>query len=134
MTEVFGYLAGTPVLLLFVLIGVGSVIGHVKVRGVGLGAAAVLFLAIGLSAWAASYGVDLELPEVLGTLGLILFTFSVGIVSGATFFSSLRRSRGPILSMAGVLVLSAGVAVGAGRPRGRRGDLRAVRDRGPRSG
>lgn len=115
MTEVFGYLAGQPVLLLFVLIGLGSVIGHVKVRGVGLGAAAVLFLAIGLSAWAAAHDVDLELPEVLGTLGLILFTFSVGIVSGATFFSSLRRSLGPILAMAGVLVLSAGVAVGAGR-------------------
>ncbi len=115
MTEVFGFLAGQPVLLLFVVIGLGSVIGHVKVRGVGLGAAAVLFLAIGLSAWAASHGVDLELPEVLGTLGLILFTFSVGIVSGATFFSSLRRSLWPILAMAGVLVLSAGIAVGAGR-------------------
>ncbi|UZN04908.1 aspartate:alanine exchanger family transporter [Cellulomonas sp. S1-8] len=115
MPDVFLFLAQQPVLLLFAVIGVGSAIGHVKVRGVGLGAAAVLFLAIGLSAWASSYGVDLEITEALGTLGLTLFTFCVGIVSGATFFSSLRRSLAPILAMAGVLVLGAVVAVGAGR-------------------
>ena len=115
MSEVFLFLAQQPVLLLFVVIGVGSLVGHVKVRGVGLGAAAVLFLAIALSAWAASYGIDLEITEALGTLGLTLFTFCVGLVSGATFFSSLRRSLAPILAVAGVLMVSALVAVGAGR-------------------
>ncbi|KSW29169.1 aspartate:alanine exchanger family transporter [Cellulomonas sp. B6] len=115
MRDVFLFLAQQPVLLLFVVIGVGSAVGHVKVRGVGLGAAAVLFLAIALSAWASSYDVDLEITEALGTLGLTLFTFCVGLVSGATFFSSLRRSLAPILATAGVLVVSAVVAVGAGR-------------------
>jgi len=114
MSEVFVFLAQQPVLLLFVVVGVGSVVGHVKVRGVGLGAAAVLFLAIGLSAWASASGVDLEIPEALGTLGLTLFTFCVGLVSGATFFSSLRRSLAPILAMAGVLAAGAAVAVAAG--------------------
>ena len=114
MSEVFVLLAEQPVLLLFVVIGVGSAVGHVRVRGVGLSAAAVLFLAIALSAWAASYGVELEITEVLGTFGLALFTFCVGLVSGATFFSSLRRSLGPILAVAGVLATSAAVAVGVG--------------------
>ncbi|MBF0686602.1 MAG: transporter [Cellulomonas sp.] len=114
MSEVFVFLAQQPVLLLFIVIGVGSAVGHVKVRGVGLSAAAVLFLAIALSAWASSYGIDLEITEALGTLGLALFTFCVGLVSGATFFSSLRRSLGPILAMAGVLAASGGVAVAVG--------------------
>ncbi len=114
MSQVFHFLAEQPVLLLFLVIGVGSAIGHLRVRGVGLGAAAVLLLSIGLSAWAASYGTELEIPEVLGTFGLALFTFCIGLVSGATFFSSLRRSLGPILAVAGVLVASAVVAVGTG--------------------
>ncbi|MCR6646794.1 MAG: transporter [Cellulomonas sp.] len=114
MSQVFEFLAQQPVLLLFVVIGLGSAIGHFKVRGVGLGAAAVLLLSIGLSAWGASYGADLEIPEATGTLGLALFTFCVGLVSGATFFSSLRRSFGPILAVAGVLVASAAVAVATG--------------------
>ncbi|GEP68585.1 aspartate:alanine exchanger family transporter [Cellulomonas soli] len=103
--------AQQPVLLLFFLIGAGSLIGHVKVRGVGLGAAAVLFLAIGVSAWGTAHGRDLELPEEIGTLGLALFTFSVGIVSGATFFTSLRHSLRLIAAIVAVLACGAGAAV-----------------------
>ncbi len=115
MSQVLSFLAVQPILLLFVVVGLGSAIGRLKVKGVGLGAAAVLFLAIGLSAWAASYDIDLQITEALGTLGLTLFTFTVGIVSGATFFASLRRNLGPILSMVGVLVVGALAAVGMGR-------------------
>jgi putative transport protein len=118
MSQVLTFLAEQPILLLFVVVGVGSAIGRLKVRGVGLGAAAVLFLAIGLSAWAATYDINLQITEALGTLGLTLFTFTVGIVSGATFFASLRRSLGPILAMVGVLVLGAVVAVAMGRTLG----------------
>ena len=115
MSQVLTFLAGQPILLLFIVVGLGSAIGRLQLRGVGLGAAAVLFLSIGLSAWAAHYGIDMQITEALGTLGLTLFTFTVGIVSGATFFASLRRSLGPILSMVGVLVVGALVAVGMGR-------------------
>jgi putative transport protein len=112
---VLTFLAAQPILLLFVLVGIGSLLGRVQVNGVGLGAAAVLFLAIGLSAFGASRGISMEVPETLGTLGLTLFTFTVGVMSGATFFASLRRSLGPILAMVGVTLLAALVAVGLGR-------------------
>jgi putative transport protein len=115
VVTVLNFLAEQPVLVLFIVIGVGSLIGHVKIKGVGLGAAAVLFLAIGLSAWAASYEIDLEITPQLGTLGLTLFTFTVGIVSGATFFASLRRSIYPILSMVALLCVGAFTAVGMGK-------------------
>ena len=114
MSQVLAFLAGQPVLLLFIVVGLGSGIGRVQVKGVGLGAAAVLFLSIGMSAWAAHDGIDMQITEALGTLGLTLFTFTVGIVSGATFFASLRRSLGPILSMVGVVLVGALVAVGLG--------------------
>ena len=114
MSQVLSFLSEQPILLLFVIVGLGSAIGRLKVKGVGLGAAAVLFLAIGLSAWAATYDIHLEITEALGTLGLTLFTFTVGIVSGATFFASLRRSLAPILAMVGVLAMGAAIAVGMG--------------------
>ena len=115
MHSVLAFLAAQPILLLFVIVGLGSAVGHLRLRGVGLGAAAVLFLAIAISAWGSSSGLELQVPETLGTLGLTLFTFSVGIVSGATFFASLRRGLGPILSMVGVLAAAALTAVGLGR-------------------
>ena len=108
-------LAAQPVLLLFLLVGAGTAIGHPKVRGVGLGAAAVLFLALAVGALGAANDVELHVPESYGTLGLTLFTFTVGIVSGASFFASLRKSLGLVAATVGVLGLGGVVAVVLGR-------------------
>ena len=86
MHQVFEILSEQPVLFLFILIGIGMAFGHVKIKGISLGAAAVLFFAIALAAWAQSYGIELRVTPQLGTLGLTLFTFAIGINSGASFF------------------------------------------------
>lgn len=106
MREIVTFLAEHPELTLFLLVGIGSAVGHVSVRRVSLGAAAVLFCAIGLSAGASAVGVQLEIPGMAGHLGLALFTFSVGVSSGAAFFNSLRTSA--------VAMLGVALAIGAG--------------------
>lgn len=115
MSAVFAELAAQPVLFLFLLIGFGMVFGHVKVKGISLGAAAVLFLAIALAAWAQSYGIELRVTKELGTLGLALFTFAIGINSGASFFHNLRTAVGPILTMVVFYAIAAGVGVAVGK-------------------
>ncbi|MBK1714913.1 aspartate:alanine exchanger family transporter [Rubrivivax gelatinosus] len=115
MDTAFVYLARQEILLLFLLVGVGTLVGRVRLAGVSLGAAAVLFVAIALSAWGQSRGHHLVVPEALGTLGLTLFTFAIGVMSGPGFFASLRRGVWPILATVGVLSTAALVAVLAGR-------------------
>ena len=51
VTGLLHHLAENPVLVLFSLIGLGMLVGHVKIKGVSLGAAAVLFSGIALAAW-----------------------------------------------------------------------------------
>mgnify|MGYP002735255818 FL=1 len=99
MTAVFDYLATNPLIYLFLLVAIGMLLGHIKVRGVSLGAAAVLFSAIGFTAWAGELGVDIEIPPVVGTLGLVLFAFGIGVTSGSSFFHNLKTAVGPILMM-----------------------------------
>ncbi|MDR0433014.1 MAG: transporter [Bifidobacteriaceae bacterium] len=111
----FEFLTAQPLLLVFILVGLGAGIGHLKIKGIGLGAAAVLFVAIGGSAWATALDVELEVPEIVGTVGLVLFTFTIGVVSGANFFASLKNGWRPILAMVALLFLGAGVAYGGGR-------------------
>ena len=84
--------------------------GHLKIKGISLGAAAVLFFAIVTAAWAQSYGIELRVTPQLGTLGLTLFTFAIGINSGASFFHNLKTAIGPILTM----VAFYGIAATAG--------------------
>ena len=99
METIFGVLEEQPVLFLFLLIGIGMAFGKVKIKGIGLGAAAVLFFAIVMAAWAQSYNIELRVTPQLGTLGLTLFTFAIGINSGASFFHNLKTAVGPILTM-----------------------------------
>lgn len=107
MVPIFEFLAEQPIVYIFLLIGIGMAFGHIKVKGVGLGAAAVLFFAIIISAWADAVGVELLVPPVVGTLGLVIFAFAIGINSGASFFHNLKTAIGPILTMVVLFIVSA---------------------------
>ncbi|MDY5589485.1 MAG: transporter, partial [Arcanobacterium sp.] len=115
MSVVFEYLAHYPIFYAFLLIGVGMAFGHIKVKGISLGAAAVLFLAIAVAAWGKAVGVETVLPPAMGTLGLVLFTFAIGNNSGPSFFSNVRKSVGPMAALIGVYVITAVVAVLVGQ-------------------
>ncbi|MFZ2515325.1 MAG: transporter, partial [Candidatus Lutibacillus vidarii] len=80
-------LIDSPVLLLFVLLAVGTALGSIRIRGVAVGPAAVLFCALAFSA----VNTKMALPEALGTFGLAVFAYSIGVTAGPSFFTSLRR-------------------------------------------
>ncbi len=114
MLTAMEFLAGQPLVLLFVLMALGSALGGVRIAGVQIGPAAVLFGAIALGSVAATVGVKLTVPEIVGTLGLVLFTYTVGIISGPTFFAALRTGWAPIVTVTGVLALAAAVTAAVG--------------------
>ena len=109
-----GLLAERPVLLLFVLLAVGTAFGAVRVRGFSLGPAAVLFTALAFSA----YDERLALPEALGTFGLAVFAYAIGITAGPSFFASLRTGLKPVALVATTLVGLGVLAFALGRALG----------------
>jgi AspT/YidE/YbjL antiporter-like protein len=76
-----------PLLLLFVVIGLGYRLGEVRIGSFRLGVAAILFVGLALGALHPQLG----LPEIVYQLGLILFVYGVGLSSGSAFFTALRR-------------------------------------------
>lgn len=80
-------LSENPLLLLFVVAAIGYPLGRVRVRGISLGVAAVLFAGLAVG----SLHPDLKLPEIIYLLGQSLFVYTIGLSSGPAFFSSLRR-------------------------------------------
>ncbi len=115
MHAAFTYLAGQPIALLFLLFAVGASLGSVKVRGVQAGPAAVLFAAIAVSAVASAEGDPVQIPTEIGTLGLVLFAYTAGLVSGPSFFAALRTGLRPVLTVVAGLGCAAAVAVAVGR-------------------
>lgn len=96
--------AGTLVAL-GVVVASGLAVGAIRVRGIGLGIAGVLFA--GLLAGHLGVPISPEVLQFLRDFGLILFVFAIGMQIGPGFADSLRRS-GLKLNIAA----SAGVVLG----------------------
>ncbi len=115
MHAVLALLAQEPLVYLFLVVALGALLGKVSVGGIRLHAAAVLFVAIALTALGVSQGVALEVDKLIGDLGLALFAFAIGVTSGPSFFHAVRTAWPRILVSALVLVAGGAVAAGGGR-------------------
>ena len=108
-------LIDNPLLLLFIVTAIGYPLGQIKVRGTSLGVAAVLFVGLAIG----SLDPNLKLPEIIYTLGLALFVYSIGLSSGPGFVASFRRAglRDNLLvigmvALAAVVTVAVAVAMG----------------------
>jgi putative transport protein len=106
-------LTENPILTLFIVIGLGYLLGEISFFGFRLGIVGVLFVGLGVGSLASSISV----PEVIPTLGLIIFIYTIGIQSGPEFFRSLRERgyRDSVFALV-IVVLGAGLTVLLSRP------------------
>src|SRR5512136_685358 len=95
-----------PLFSLFLVIGLGYAIGGVNIRGFSLGAGAVLFVGLATGMYAPKSAP----PPLLGSLGLLMFVYGVGIMYGKEFFRGLTSSFG--LRANGLVLLSHLAAIG----------------------
>jgi putative transport protein len=102
-----GTSAAGAVLVLSLVAGLGLAMGAVRLRGVGLGIAGVLFVGLAFG----HFGVQVEerTREFARELGLVLFVYSIGQQVGPGFLASLRR-HGLGLNLLAAAVVALGVA------------------------
>jgi putative transport protein len=91
------------VLVLTLTGALGLLFASVKVRGVGLGIAGVLFAGIILGHF--GFHIEKEILEFVREFGLILFVFTIGLQLGPGFFASLRRQGLKLNALALCVVL-----------------------------
>ena len=106
-----GSTAAGAVLILALVAGSGLALGSLRVRGIGLGIAGVLFA--GLAFGHFGVHVDERTLEFAREFGLILFVYSIGLQVGPGFFASLRR-HGLRLNLLAAAVVLLGVATALG--------------------
>lgn len=105
-----GHSVAGGVLIIMLVSALGLALGHLKVRGVSIGIAWVLF--IGLAA--AHFGLKVEerVLHFIREFGLILFVFTIGMQVGPGFFASLRKNGiGLNLAAATIVLLGVGLSV-----------------------
>jgi len=99
-------LAENQLLLLFVIIGLGYLLGNIRIMGFQLGVVAVLFAGVLFGALDSR----LVLPEHIYVIGLVLFVYAIGLQSGPGFFASFRL-RGLRINGVAALILAMGAVL-----------------------
>jgi putative transport protein len=102
---VVDFLADDSILLVFLVVGFGAGVGAVRVKGVSLGPAAALFVGLAVGAVDETLS-GAEGLGLLRELGLVLFTYTVGLASGPTFFAGLRRGGAEAIALTAALVVA----------------------------
>ena len=95
-----------PLMALFLTVAIGYLVGEINVKGLSLGVGAVLFVALGVG-WFAPGSTP---APMVGTLGLALFLYTVGIQYGGQFFLGLTSASGlraNLIASIGVLMSGA---------------------------
>ncbi len=81
-------------LLLFVVTALGYAVGQIRLWGLRLGSAAVLFVGLFFGALDPA----LQLPLFVVQLGLVIFVYAIGLSNGANFFQAFREQGSQQLS------------------------------------
>lgn len=95
-----------PLMALFLTIAIGYLVGEINIKGFSLGVGAVLFVGLGMG-WFAPKSVP---ALMVGTLGLALFLYGVGVQYGKQFFIGLTSPAGlraNLMALTGVLAAGA---------------------------
>lgn len=94
-----------PLMALFLTVAIGTWVGSLTVRGFSLGIGAVLFVGLAVG-WFAPKAVP---AAQVGTLGLAIFLYAIGIQYGKDFFTGLKSAEGRKANLLALIgVLSAG--------------------------
>ena len=106
MELVKAFLEQQPLMALFLTIAIGYLVGEINIKGFSLGVGAVLFVALAMG-WFAPKSAP---APMVGTLGLALFLYAVGVAYGKQFFIGLTSARGlraNAMALIGVLLAGA---------------------------
>jgi putative transport protein len=78
-------LGSQPILAIFLAIGVGYLVGQIRIGGFSLGVGAVLFVGLAIGAFAPKA----QIVGPIGLTGLIMFLYGIGILYGREFFEGM---------------------------------------------
>lgn len=105
-------LAAHPLLVLMITIALGGLFGQIPFGPVRFGAAGALFMGLVVGALDPRFGQGLDLVK---SLGVVLFCYTVGLAAGTTFLSDLKRQWHLMVAGTVGLAVMAGAASGLAR-------------------
>lgn len=97
----------TSLLAIFLIIATGYLLGRIRIKGLDLGSAGVLLVALVFG----HFGV--EVPSIIQNFGLVCFVTSVGFIAGPKFFRNFKANATSYVLLGLAIILSGALACAA---------------------
>ena len=89
-------------LYIFLIIGVGYLLGNISIKGISLGSAFILMVALLFG----HFGIVMD--PLVRNLGLVLFVGAVGLIAGPVFISNFKNQAMSFIMM-GIIIVGTGI-------------------------
>jgi putative transport protein len=99
-----------PILTAFLAIGLGYLVGQIRIGSFSLGVGAVLFVGLALGAFAPKA----QISGPIGLTGLIMFLYGIGILYGRQFFEGMAGAAGQKYNLLALIAVVGGLLVALG--------------------
>lgn len=106
MIKMIGGLIMSEIMVIFLIMALGYVLGAINFFGIRFGASAMLIVSL----FFGHFGYDI--PDMVGSLGLVLFLAPLGLMSGSTFFGNIKRNGIKFLLIAILTCVVGGIMIG----------------------
>jgi putative transport protein len=107
MDSIGAFLDSQPFIALFLVISLGYAVGRINIAGFSLGNGGVLFVGLAVGAIAPKAAP----PGLIGTIGLVLFLYGIGIQYGKNFFKGLASPFGIKANILALVAVLSGAVV-----------------------
>ncbi|MGW8115079.1 aspartate-alanine antiporter-like transporter [Caproicibacterium sp. NSD3] len=98
-------LLNNTVFMVFLALALGYIFGRISFGGLKFGTSGVLIVALILG----SFG--MKIPDVLGSIGLVMFLGCVGLSAGPSFVTNIKANFWGFIATTLAILLSAGVTI-----------------------
>ena len=96
-----------PLMTIFLVGALGYLVGSVSIKGISLGTAGVLLVALVFG----HFGFTIN--SAVRNIGLVLFVCSVGFIAGPKFFRNMKQNFKSYCLLGAVIILTGGIAASA---------------------
>lgn len=96
----------STLMVMFLIMGIGYIIGSISFFGVKFGASAILIISL----FFGHFGH--EIPPIIGSIGLVLFLAPIGLMAGSTFVNNIKKNGLKFLLIAIITCVVGGIMIG----------------------
>nr|WP_076387923.1 TrkA C-terminal domain-containing protein [Vaginimicrobium propionicum] len=108
-------LAANPLLTLFLAVALGTLVGAIPFGPLKFGPAGALFVGLAIGSLDPSLGQGFEIVQ---SIGLALFVYTIGLAAGSSFFRDLKKQASLLAGTVVLLALFALIVALAAKPMG----------------